>query len=76
MASVPVVVLELDESFVSVLEVEECERMCEREVDGVEEEDSGVSAMGSSLGVGMGVMSVDGVTSTSSASRYHFRRRV
>ena len=37
---------------------------------------SAASATGSSLGVGMGVTSVEGVTSTSSASRYHFRRRV
>lgn len=28
------------------------------------------------FGVGEGVISVDGVTSTSSASRYHLRRRV
>jgi hypothetical protein len=28
------------------------------------------------FGVGEGVISVDGVTSTSSASRYHFLRRV
>jgi hypothetical protein len=37
---------------------------------------SAASAMGSSLGVGIGVTSVEGVTSTSSASRYHFLRRV
>jgi len=30
----------------------------------------------SRVGVGEGVISVDGETSTSSASRYHFRRRV
>lgn len=40
-------------------------------VDGTAE-----SATGSSFGVGMGVTSVEGVTSTSSASRYHFLRRV
>lgn len=43
---------------------------------GVGVDGSAESATGSSLGVGMGVTSVDGVTSTSSASRYHFRRRV
>ena len=37
---------------------------------------SAASATGSIWGVGMGVTSVEGVTSTSSASRYHFRRRV
>lgn len=31
---------------------------------------------GAGLGVGIGVVSVEGVDSTSSASRYHFRRRV
>lgn len=31
---------------------------------------------GAGLGVGMGVVSVEGVDSTSSASRYHLRRRV
>lgn len=31
---------------------------------------------GAVRGVGMGVVSVEGVDSTSSASRYHFRRRV
>ena len=30
----------------------------------------------SRVGVGAGVISVEGETSTSSASRYHFRRRV
>lgn len=39
-------------------------------------EGSGLSTTGSSFGVGMGVTSVLGVTSTSSASRYHFLRRV
>jgi hypothetical protein len=39
-------------------------------------EGSGLSATGSSFGVGIGVTSVLGVTSTSSASRYHFLRRV
>jgi hypothetical protein len=39
-------------------------------------DDSKVSATGSSRGVGMGVTSVEAVTSTSSASRYHFLRRV
>jgi hypothetical protein len=34
------------------------------------------SDTGSSFGVGTGVTSVEGVTSTSSASRYHFLRRV
>jgi hypothetical protein len=34
------------------------------------------SSEGSSAGVGEGVTSVDGVTSTSSASRHHFLRRV
>lgn len=34
------------------------------------------SDRGASFGVAMGVTSVEGVTSTSSASRYHFRRRV
>ena len=33
-------------------------------------------SIGAGLGVGIGVVSVDGVASTSSASRYHFRRRV
>ena len=37
---------------------------------------SAESSAGLYLGVGTGVISVEGVTSTSSASRYHFRRRV
>ena len=38
--------------------------------------DNATSPIGFTLGVGDGVTSVDGVTSTNSASRYHFLRRV
>jgi hypothetical protein len=37
---------------------------------------SGLGVLVARVGVGEGVISVDGETSTSSASRYHFRRRV
>jgi hypothetical protein len=51
-------------------------RGVERVMDGVGVGSSAVASMGSRRGVGMGVTSVEGVISTSSASRYHFRRRV
>lgn len=38
--------------------------------------ESAMSPVGLTLGVGEGVISVDGVTSTSSASLHHFLRRV
>lgn len=37
---------------------------------------SGLGVLVARVGVGDGVISVEGETSTSSASRYHFRRRV
>jgi hypothetical protein len=71
------IVLGLELTFVKALEVVDAEREWEgRFEDGVGVEGSTTSAIGSRRGVGMGVMSVEGVTSTSSASRYHFRRRV
>ena len=42
----------------------------------LESRGSAESSIGLCFGVGTGVISVDGVASTSSASRYHFRRRV
>ena len=75
--SVLAVVLVLESTLVKALEVVEAERECDGLFDdGVGVAGSAVSAIGSRRGVGTGVMSVDGVTSTSSASRYHFRRRV
>jgi hypothetical protein len=51
-------------------------RGVERAMEGVGVGDSVAWSIGSRRGVGMGVTSVEGVISTSSASRYHFRRRV
>lgn len=75
--SVPAVVLALESTLVRALDVVDAERECDGLLDdGVGVAGSAVSAIGSRRGVGTGVISVDGVTSTSSASRYHFRRRV
>ena len=71
------VVLALEVTFVNVVEAVDVVRECDgRLEDGVGVVGSAASAIGSRRGVGTGVMSVDAVTSTSSASRYHFRRRV
>lgn len=70
-------VLGFELTLVKALDAVEVERECAGLLEeGVGVVGSAASAIGSRRGVGTGVTSVEGVTSTSSASRYHFRRRV